>query len=176
MPDLGTAIASISATFNVLKGAMAARDEHLISNAQMELQQKLNDALAMTLTHIQTTHALELEAQKLRAALVQADAQQKELEAKLEKRAHYELSQPALGKWAYTLVGKRTEDAQRTTYFCAACYAQHLEVPLQHVAAGPGSSAMLRCPNSPKHALSLGGALPGQPQRVTHSEGFGRDW
>lgn len=174
--SLEAAITGLTATYQVLKGAIAARDEALVKNAQHELQEKLWGMSTTALTHIQALNALELEAQKLRFQLQEAHGRQHSLEAELKQRVAYALAQPAPGKWAYMSVGTLPDQPHNTTYFCAACYAVHLEVPLQYSPAGPGCDAMLRCANSPKHMLALGGALPSPPQRTVHSEGFGRDW
>lgn len=125
---------------------------------------------------MQNAHTLELEAQKLRTQLVEADARCQGLEAQLKQRAAYKLSQAAPGQWAYTLKGEACGTPETTTYFCPACYAVHLEMPMQYLPAGPGTQAMLNCANSTKHALLLGGALPRPPKRSSHSPGIGRDW
>lgn len=157
---LEAAITGLTATYNVLKGAIAARDDAMIKSAQAELQEKLLDISTTALTQIQSTHALELEAQKLRTQLIKADARVQEIERELEKRTAYEIAQPAPGQWARVPVGTAAGSPETTTYFCATCYAEGKEIPLQYRAAQPGYSAVLKCHVNKSHQLDLGGALP----------------
>lgn len=162
---LEAAITGLTATYNVLKGAIAARDDAMVKSAQAELQEKLLDISTTALTQVQSTHALELEAQKLRTQLIQADARVQEVERELEKRTAYDIAQPAPGQWARIPVGVTPGEPSSTTYFCAACYADGKEVPLQYTKAGPGYSAGLHCQLDKGHSLNLGGALPAPPRQ-----------
>lgn len=165
MSEFAGAIAGLNAAYGALKGAIAARDNALVQTAQIDLQEKLLNASTMALSQLQSSHALELEAQKLRAELLQANARIQEVERELEKRGAYVIAQPAPGQWARLPVGTVAGTPENTTYFCATCYADGKEVPLKYQRPGAGYSALLVCPKEAKHTLNLGGALPRNPQR-----------
>lgn len=165
MNEIAGAIAGLNLAFNVLKGAVAARDESLIRSAQIDLQEKLLSASTTALSQVQSTHALELEAQQLRAQLVQANARIQEVERELEKRGAYTLTQPAPGQWARLPVGEVAGSPDSTAYFCATCYGDGKEVPLKYRKPSAGYHALLICPKENAHTLVLGGALPRNPQR-----------
>ncbi|MFN7155068.1 MAG: hypothetical protein ACK4OE_15395 [Acidovorax sp.] len=167
MNEIAGAIAGLNLAFNVLKGAMAARDDALIKAAQIDLQEKLLNASTTALSQVQSTHALELEAQQLRADLVQANARVQAVERELEKRGAYKMAQPAPGQWARLPVGAVAGSPEDTAYFCATCYSEGKEVPLQYRKAGPGYNAGLYCQVSQGHSLNLGGALPAPPRQRT---------
>lgn len=175
MADLGSAIASISTAFNILKGAVAARDDALITSAQNEMQQRLNDALGMTLSQLQTIHSLELEAQKLRTELEQANSREQRLKSEIEQRRAYKLEQPAPGKWAYVRVEDHAGPPDATAYFCASCKAEHREVPLQYKAATQHYGPLLVCPLERRHTMEIGPALP-QSRSPKQNDAFARRW
>lgn len=165
MSEFAGAIAGLNAAYNVLKGAVAARDDALIKTAQIDLQEKLLNASTMALSQLQSSHALELEAQQLRAELLQANARIQEVERELEKRGAYRMAQPAPGQWARLPVDEVPGPPDSTAYFCATCYADGKEVPLKFRPPGAGYHALLICPKEGSHSLTLGGALPRNPQR-----------
>ena len=166
MTEIAGAMASLNLAFNVLKGAMAARDDALIKTAQIDLQEKLLSASTTALSQVQSTHTLELEAQQLRADLIQANARIQEIERELEKRGAYALAQPVPGQWARIPVGVTPDTPENTAYFCATCYSDGKEVPLQYRKAKPGFNAALLCQANKEHSLNLGGALPAPPPRT----------
>jgi hypothetical protein len=163
--SLDAAVTGLTAAYQVLRGAIAARDDALIQRAQYDLQEKLLTVSATALTQLQATHALELETQKLRTELVQADARVQEKERELEKRTAYKMAQPAPGIWARIPVDATAGEPESTAYFCATCYADGKEVPLQYRKAGPGYHAGLYCQVNKDHVLNLGGALPAPTPR-----------
>lgn len=173
MADITGAISGIATTFKVLRGAIDARDDALIRNAQIDMQQQLLEALSTAASQIQTVNALELEAQQLRTQLVQANALHQEAKRELKKRVAYKLAQPAPDKWAYVLASETGTSTETTTYFCATCYAEHLEVPMQYLG---GNARTLRCTINGKHSIHIPGDTPPAPQRVVHDTGFGRAW
>lgn len=172
MTEIAGAIASLNLAFNILRGAVEARDDAKIKAAQIDLQEKLLSASTTALSQVQSTHALELEAQTLRTELEQAKARVQTVERELEKRSAYTMAQPAPGKWARIPVGTTAGEPSTTAYFCAACYATGKEVPLQHKNASPGFPAYLVCPMEGTHTLDLGGALPRPPRRITGPGSF----
>lgn len=165
MNEIAGAFAGLNLAFNVLKGALAARDDSLIKSAQIDLQEKLLSASTTALSQVQSTHALELEAQQLRTQLLQAQARVQEVERELENRSAYKLAQPAAGQWARLPVGEVAGPPDSTAYFCATCYGDGKEVPLKYRQPGAGTHALLICPKDSAHSLVLGGALPRNPAR-----------
>lgn len=175
MSDLVTAITAATTAFNLLKGAVAMRDEKLVATAQAEMQLKLNEASAMSFSQLQDMHSLELETQKLRTELGKANAREERLLAEIEQRRRYKLAQPAPGKWANLRVEDAPGPPETTAYFCTSCQAEKREVPLQFKAPSPGMSGYLICPVERRHSLDLGGSLP-QGQRPQHDDPFARNW
>ncbi|MDP4074216.1 hypothetical protein [Acidovorax sp. A1169] len=169
------AISAARFSYDLLSVAIAARDEAKIKSAQQELNERLTSALNTTLSQVQTMHALELETQKLRTELVETKGKNLELVREIEKRRGYVLAQPAPGKWAYTAPGSETGSPESTAYFCATCYAEKREIPLQYSKPRVHVEAWLNCPMERKHSLSLGGALPdsGRPEP---DNPFARNW
>ena len=163
MNEIIGAISALKTTVDLMSMAVAARDNAKIQAAQMTLTEQTSRALDMAISQLQAKHAIELEAQKLRTELVEANARTQELERQLERRRMYTLAQPAPGKWAYTHLDTQPGPPETTAYFCAACYATQREVPLQFKKAGPGQDAYLSCSVEPKHSLNLGGATPEPP-------------
>ncbi len=175
MSDLGTAITAATTAFNLLKGAVAVRDEKLIAAAQAEMLLKLNEASAMSFSQLRDMHSLELETQKLRTELEKANTREQRLLAEIEQRRRYKLAQPAPGIWANLRIEDAPGPPDSTAYFCASCQADKREVPMQFKAASAGTSAYLICPMERRHALNLGGALP-QSQRPQQDDPFARNW
>ncbi|RYF41079.1 MAG: hypothetical protein EOO27_46810 [Comamonadaceae bacterium] len=169
MSEIAGAFAGLNLAFNVLKGAVAARDDSLIKSAQIDLQEKLLSASTTALSQVQSTHALELEAQQLRTQLLQAQTRVQEVERELEKRSAYTMAQPAPGQWARLPVNGVAGPPDSTAYFCATCYADGKEVPLKYRPPGAGHHALLICPKEGGHSLTLGGALPRNPPRSVAS-------
>lgn len=165
MQEIAGLIAAANSAYTLLSTAISARDDAKVRSAQAEVQQKLGDALSMSISQLQTTHALELEAQKLRTELVEVQRRNQELAHELEQRRAYKLAQPAPGKWAYLRVEDEAGPPETTAYFCATCKAKGQEVPLQHKPATPGFDALLKCSVDKAHHLDLGGALPIPIQR-----------
>lgn len=160
MLEISALLSSAKTTLELLSTAISARDDAKIQAAQIEVRKKLQEALDMSFSQIQAKHGLELEAQELRTKLGDMYRRNQELEHELEQRRAYKLAQPGPGKWAYLPVEDDAGPPETTAYFCAACKAEHREVPLQYKAPDYGVNAVLVCPLDRRHALELGGALP----------------
>ena len=156
------AVASATATYEVLKVAVAARDQAKIDAALSTLQKELMDALNTGVSTAKALHALELETQQLRTEKLELERQKQAAEAEMERRASYDLVQPAPGRWAYVREGTAAGAPDKTAYFCPACHAEKREVPMQYREAAPSIPNRLTCPNDKGHTLYLGGALPPQ--------------
>lgn len=175
MNEIAGAITGLTTAYNVLKAAVTARDDAMVKAAQIDMQEKLLNVSTMALSQLQSSHALELEAQELRAKLLQANAHIQDVERRLENRGAYVIAQPAPGQFARLPVGEFAGPADSTAYFCATCYADGKEVPLRYSKPGPGINALLTCPMDRKHSLNLGGALPVQSRQ--RSAGIAtREW
>lgn len=157
------AVASATATYEVLKVAVAARDQAKIEAALGALQKELMDALNTGVSTAKALHALELETQELRTENLEMKRQMQAAEAELERRAAYTLVQPASGCWAYAREGATTGAPDETAYFCAACYAGKREVPLQYQAPKPGTPHRLVCSVQSRHSFYFGDPLPPEP-------------
>ncbi|MFS4515350.1 hypothetical protein ACMFLR_15960 [Delftia tsuruhatensis] len=156
------AIASASTTFEVLKAAVSLRNQTQIDEALAKVRAELLEALDTGYSARKALNELELEAQQLRTEKLELERQKQAAEAELERRASYDLVQPAPGRWAYVREGTAAGAPDKTAYFCPACHAEKREVPMQYREAAPSIPNRLTCPNDKGHTLYLGGALPPQ--------------
>jgi len=157
------AIASASTTFEVLKAAVSLRNQTQIDEALAKVRAELLEALDTGYSAKKALNELEFETQKLRTEKLELERQKQAAEAELERRASYDLVQPAPGRWAYVREGAATGSPDKTAYFCAACYADKREVPLQHQEPTPGTAHRLVCPVQSRHSLHFGDPLPPEP-------------
>ncbi|MDR2333715.1 MAG: hypothetical protein LBE61_09545 [Burkholderiaceae bacterium] len=166
MSTFNAAVVSAKATLELLSIAIKARDQVKIEESISTLRQELLEALTIAYSNVQTANTLELEAQKLRTQLLEAELKQHELEREIERRRAYKLAQPAKGAWAYVLENALAGAPDSTTYFCPACHAEKRDVPMQFRQAAPSIPNRLVCPLNKEHVISLGGALPAQTLQV----------
>ncbi|MFG0786881.1 hypothetical protein [Delftia tsuruhatensis] len=156
------AIASASTTFEVLKAAVSLRNQTQIDEALAKVRAELLEALDTGYSARKALNELELEAQQLRTEKLELERQKQAAEAELERRASYDLVQPAPGRWAYVREGTAAGAPDKTAYFCPACHAEKREVPMQYREAAPSIPNRLTCQNDKGHTINLGGALPPQ--------------
>ena len=131
--NIPEALAAAKGAYDLVTIGVAARDDAKVKSALADLQAKLLDALTIAVTQVQSTHALELELQKLRMEAIKAEARQAELERQLEQRSQYKLTEIAPGKWVRELVEPAEADMGSPKYFCATCYGEGREIPLEFV-------------------------------------------
>lgn len=143
--NIPEALSAIKATYDLLSIGVAARDDAKVKNAMSDLLSRLMDASNTALTQIQATHALEMQVQQLRMEAVQAQARQAELEAQLKQRSQYKLTEVATGKWVRELVEPANTSKGSRKYFCATCYGEGREIPLEFVKADQYGSPQLLC-------------------------------
>lgn len=122
-----TAITAVKEGLEILKGAVSARDDSLIRNAEIALQEKLSNVLLTSLSQVEATHSLELEAQQLRMQVQSLTEQVNALKAKQEERGRYQLAQVGqIGRvYAYEL--RSTPEAPESEphhYLCQPCFDQ----------------------------------------------------
>lgn len=153
--NIPEALAAAKGAYDLVAIGVAARDDAKVKSALADLQAKLLDALSIAVTQVQSTHALELEVQKLRMEAIKAEARHAELERQLEQRGQYKLTEVDPGTWVRELVEPAEEKMERPKYFCATCYGEGKEIPLQFIRDDQYGSTQLSCPANSAHALYL---------------------
>lgn len=148
-------LVAAKSAYDLLAVGVAARDQAKVDAAMADLRQELTSAISMSLAQVRATHALELEVQQLRMESIQAQARYAEMERQLEKRSQYVLSEVSPGKWVRELLETGGDAMGRPKYFCATCYSDGKEVPLQFSAESPYFPATLKCRAKNGHDLSL---------------------
>lgn len=153
--NIPEALAAAKGAYDLVAIGIAARDDAKVKSALADLQAKLLDALSIAVTQVQSTHALELEVHKLRMEAVKAEARNAELERQLEQRSQYKLTEIAPGKLAQELVEPAGSKASSPKYFCATCYGEGREIPLQFFANPLSGGAQFFCPSNKSHSIYL---------------------
>jgi len=154
--NITEALTAIKATYDLLSVSVAARDDAKIKIAMSDLLSRLVDASNTALTQIQATHTLEMEVQQLRVQAIQAQARHAELEAQLKQRSQYKLTEVAPGKWVRELMEPADAPKGTPKYFCATCYGEGREIPLEFVKADQyGNSQLLCAAASHAHTLQV---------------------
>lgn len=156
--NISEALAAAKGAYDLVAIGIEARDDAKVKSALADLQAKLLDALSMAVTQVQSTHALELEVQKLRMEAIQADARQAELKRQLEQRSQYKLTEIAPGKLVRELVEPTEAQMGNPKYFCATCYGEGREIPLEFSAKDQYGCSQFACNSNSNHTLYLGKA------------------
>jgi hypothetical protein len=159
IPEL---LVAAKGAYDLVAVGIAARDDAKINEAMSELRQKLWDASAMGFSQMEKLHSLELEAQKLRMKLADAERGLEDLKRHMEDEAKYPLTEVRPGVWARVHVEDVEKPMERRPNFCPTCYGSGRKTPLQYREAAPSIPNRLVCPNDKGHTLNLGGALPAQ--------------
>lgn len=157
------ALAAVQATYAVLAGALAARDDAKVKAAMADLQQQLWEASSINLSQLQLLHRLELETQELRVQAANAVRDLEDVKAKAADEAKYHLAEVRTGVWARVLVEDIEKPVERRPNFCPTCYTAGRKTPLQYREAETGVPNRLHCPVQTGHTLTLGGELPLPP-------------
>jgi hypothetical protein len=159
MSEISGAIAIATAGFELLKVALAAKNEAQIRAATTDLAERLlqaNNAAIAATDKIST----------LQADLAKMTQEAETLRAKLAQKQAYEPYEISPGM----LVLRHKRGEQDTTplhYVCAACASTDVMTPLQHRHDGN----VLVCPNNPAHNLYPNGE-PQPAQRGVISRGI----
>lgn len=151
--NIPEALAAAKGAYDLVAIGIAARDDAKVKSGLADLQARLLDALVIATTQVQSTHALELEVQKLRVESVKADARQAELERQLEQRSQYKLTEVSAGKMVRELVEPANSSTGSPKYFCATCYGEGKEIPLQFVQGGAYVAQHWKCAAKNGHDL-----------------------
>ena len=133
--NLIDAFTAAKAAYDLATVAIQARDDVKIQSAMADLRERIWDMSGTGLTQVQALHSLELETQKLRMQLADAERANTELEAKLEEQSKYQITEIRPGVWAYCLVDHANTPVEQRPNFCAACYSNGKKVPLRYYAA-----------------------------------------
>lgn len=133
--NLIDAFTAAKAAYDLATVAIQARDDVKIQSAMADLRERMWDMSATGLTQVQALHMLELETQKLRMQLTDAERAKAELEAKLEEETKYQITEIRPGVWAYCLVDHVNAPVEQRPNFCAACYSNGKKVPLRYFEA-----------------------------------------
>lgn len=126
------ALTAAKAAYDLASVAMQARDDAKAQSAMAELREKLWEMSTMGFAQVQTLHSLELEVQKLRMELADAQRQNKDLEAELKEQIQYQPAEIHPGVWAYTRVEDAEKPVQSRPNFCSACYGEGKKTPLRY--------------------------------------------
>ena len=156
--NIPEALAAAKGAYDLVAIGIAARDDAKVKSALADLQAKLLDALVIATTQVQSTHALELELQKLRMEAIKAEARQAELERQLEQRSQYKLTEVAPGKWVRELMEPTEPAMGNPKYFCATCYGEGKEIPLQFIPNGKYTSSHWHCKAKAGHDVYVDSA------------------
>lgn len=150
---IAEALVAAKGAYDLIAIGIAARDDAKVKTAMADMQATLLEALSMAVTQVQSTHALELEVQELRMEAIQAKTRYAELERQLEQRSQYRLTEIGSGKWVQQLVDPTADAMASPKYFCATCYSEGKEVPLQFSGESPYFPATLKCRAKSGHDL-----------------------
>lgn len=153
--NIPEALAATKAAYDLVALGVAARDEAKVNSALVDLQARLLDALVIATTHVQSMNTLELEVQKLRMEAIEADARQAELERQIKQRSQYKLTEVAPGKLVRELVESTEGQVGNPKYFCATCYGEGREIPLQFHPKPLTGGPKIECPSNDKHSIYL---------------------
>lgn len=166
------ALSAARSTFEIAAVAVKARDEIKLQSAMAELREKIWAMSDMGLTQVQALHRLELEAQELRVKLAKAQDEHAQLEAKLEEKDQYQITEVCPGGWAYALISDMDKPMHGRAYFCPACYSQGKKVPMRHYQAQGQLAESWTCMADNTHRLNKP-----DPNRSSYVLGHDpRDW
>lgn len=166
------ALTAARAAYELASVAIDARDDAKIKEAMHELREKLWDTSNTAFSQLQALHSLELETQKLRMQLAEAEREKVQLHTQIKERAMHPLAQVRPGIWAHI----RAEDSEKAVedrpHFCAACYSNGKVVPLRYFKAHGELSESWNCPHEGGHRLTYRPQEPGS-KTLGHD---GRHW
>lgn len=153
--NIPEALAAAKGAYDLVAVGIAARDDAKVKSALADLQAKLLDALSIAVTQVQSTHTLELEVQKLRMEAIKSETREAELKRQLEQRSQYKLTEVAPGKLVRELVDPAEGKVGNPKYFCATCYGEGREIPLNFIAKDLYGGAKFSCLGNKQHTLYL---------------------
>lgn len=138
-------ITSAGATINLLKTAIAARDESKIEAALSELQTKYGDLGAMVIGLVEKSMSLQ-------DSLVVSNNENAQLKLQLAESIKYKLREVATGKFAY-FAEAIDEPSEPAHYICQPCKDAGIKSILRLTKRG--QSNVYICPENGRHGFSV---------------------
>ena len=152
--NLIDAFTAAKAAYDLTTVAIQARDDVKIQSAMADLREKIWDMSGTGLTQMQALHSLELETQKLRVQLADAERAKAQLEAQLKEEAQYQITEVCPGGWAYMLVSDTDKPVQDRPHFCPVCNANSKKMPMRHYQAQGQLAESWTCMADSGHRLA----------------------
>ena len=169
--NLIDAFTAAKAAYDLATVAIQARDDVKIQSAMADLRERIWDMSSTGLTQVQALHSLELETQKLRMQLADAERTKADLEAKLEEESKYQITEIRPGVWAYCLVDQINAPVEQRPNFCSACYSSGKKVPLRYYAALGQRLESFQCLENDGHTFRNRDAEYKASRRSSHWQG-----
>jgi hypothetical protein len=149
MQDLTTALAGAKATFELLAGAIRARDSMKIDDATLQLRRQLFEMSDIAMSYIEKNAALA----SANAQLVTANAEQAKAHAKLEaqllENQNYSLQPMGDGAFVYKYEPPVEGPQAVAHYLCQPCKDKGMKSVLRH------EPSRLVCVEVKEHAIWL---------------------
>lgn len=149
--NLFDALTAAKAAYDLAAVAIQARDEGKTQAAMADLREKLWEMSTTGLSQVEALHRLEIETQKLRTQLAEAERAHAELQAKFSEDSKYPIVEISPGVWARTLADKLATPACDRPNFCATCYANDKKVPLRYFPALGDRRETWKCTEDEAH-------------------------
>jgi hypothetical protein len=141
--ELQTAIAAAGAALQVIKGAIAARDDAKAQAALFEVQDRL---LAISTTSLDLSDRNAA----LQALLHEAEREKRELKGRLEERGSYVLHEIRPGAFCYASKPAH-EGLEPAHYLCQLCYDKGIKSVLRFTL----KKSHLDCVETSSHSILL---------------------
>lgn len=148
---LGSALASTKAAWELLSGAVKARDAAQIESATLELKERLVSMSDIALTFLEKNTALQESTSALK--LKNTDLEQKlvKLEEKIADAAKYELRRLSTGALVLAVRPGEAAAGEPEHFLCVACQNEGRKSVLQEIRQS--LHAHLACPVSDRHKV-----------------------
>ncbi len=140
--EIGSAIASLSASLSLARAALETRDAIKINTAIADLNTKYTELSMAGLQLVEKLSALQ-------TALGEAQHENAELKKQLNERSHYVLHELAPGRFVYRYI-PNGEGSDPEHYLCQACYDQGVKSVLYLYQVEECISRHYSCPVSGK--------------------------
>jgi hypothetical protein len=147
MVDIVTAWESGKAMLDVVKLAIAARDDAKIQQALGEMAARMTEIAMSALAAAEKSGALH-------AQLLEANAEKAVLANRLAERAMYAMHEIRPGAFAYRLLDARPNGVQHPThYLCQPCYDKGAKAVLRYQPQTLYLFGKWLCPHATGHAI-----------------------
>lgn len=144
MNEITAALAAARSTFDLIKVAIAARDDAKLQAAVAEMSARLTDAILSALASAEKSASLQ-------AALSACERDKAEAHAKLLDRTQYVLQELRPGTFVYAAESDDGRAKSPQHYVCQPCYDKGIKSVLQRAQNG----ALLQCNTSNGHNLRV---------------------